>query len=68
VLLAAAAAVAAASSSRPAHAEHELAGWLLALMFFATASYVANFPYGRHYHAFQLCDVPRCLACSSPPR
>ena len=41
--------------------EHELAGWLLGLMFFATASYVANFPYGRHYHAFQLCDVPRLL-------
>ena len=41
--------------------EHQLSGWLLALMFFATASYVANFPYGRHYHAFQLCDVPRLL-------
>jgi diguanylate cyclase (GGDEF)-like protein len=41
--------------------ERELSGWLLALMFFATASYVANFPYGRHVHAFQLCDVPRLL-------
>jgi len=40
---------------------HELAGWLLALMFFATASYVAHYPYGRHVHAFQLCDVPRLL-------
>jgi hypothetical protein len=30
-------------------------------MFFATASYVANFPYGRHVHAFQLCDVPGLL-------
>jgi diguanylate cyclase (GGDEF)-like protein len=42
-------------------AERELSGWLLALMFFATASYVANFPYGRHVHSFQLCDVPRLL-------
>ena len=41
--------------------ERELAGWLLGLMFFATASYVAHYPYGRHVHAFQLCDIPRLL-------
>src|SRR4051812_17403638 len=35
--------------------------WALAVMFFGTTSYVANFPFGRQTHSFQLCDVPRML-------
>jgi len=45
----------------PPTGDHELAGWLLGAMFFATASYVAHYPYGRHVHVFQLCDIPRLL-------
>ena len=61
VVVAAAATSAVAVTAPAQESGRSLPGWLLAVMFFGTTSYVANFAYGRQVHSFQLCDVPRLL-------
>ncbi len=69
VVLAAVTAAAALLVPEPDSGPRHLDLLVLTVMFFGTASYVANFAFGRQVHVFQMCDVPRLLGLlfAAPP-